>query len=108
MSTVIDEYFNGNFHFVPPRENNLTLEEALKQLHMKIGECLNLKPGQKCVDIGCGIGGVIQDLSETGADITGVTIASNEVRQKLTFTESGPFLNFLRFFPKFSSNPPKI
>uniref|UniRef100_A0A914CIT3 Aspartate dehydrogenase domain-containing protein n=2 Tax=Acrobeloides nanus TaxID=290746 RepID=A0A914CIT3_9BILA len=79
MSTVIDEYFNGNFHFVPPRENNLTLEEALKQLHMKIGECLNLKPGQKCVDIGCGIGGVIQDLSETGADITGVTIASNEV-----------------------------
>lgn len=35
--------------------------------------------GKKCVDIGCGIGGVMHDLAFTGADLVGVTIAGNEV-----------------------------
>ncbi|VDM80758.1 unnamed protein product [Strongylus vulgaris] len=79
MSTVIDEYFGGNFHFAPPRKVNMSLEEALTDLHRKIGERLGLKEGKSCVDIGCGIGGVIKDLAGTGADLTGVTIAANEV-----------------------------
>ncbi|KAK0415206.1 hypothetical protein QR680_011830 [Steinernema hermaphroditum] len=79
MSTVIDEYFNGNFHFVPPRPNHRKLEDALVYLHRRIGECLKLSSGKSCVDIGCGIGGVIKDLSYTGATLTGVTIAPNEV-----------------------------
>lgn len=83
MSAVIDEYFNGNFHFVPPEKDGLTLEEALRLLHQKIGKCLQLGPGKKCIDIGCGIGGVIHDLEKTGADITGITIASNEVSHRL-------------------------
>uniref|UniRef100_A0AC34GRP8 SAM-dependent methyltransferase Erg6/SMT-type domain-containing protein n=1 Tax=Panagrolaimus sp. ES5 TaxID=591445 RepID=A0AC34GRP8_9BILA len=79
MSTVIDEYFNGNFHFVPPVCDGLKLEQALRTLHERIGKCLQLESGKSCVDIGCGIGGVIMDLESTEADITGVTIASNEV-----------------------------
>ncbi|TKR76714.1 hypothetical protein L596_017819 [Steinernema carpocapsae] len=79
MSTVIDEYFNGNFHFVPPKPNHRHLEDALLFLHSRIGECLKLSAGISCVDIGCGIGGVIKDLAPTGATLTGVTIAPNEV-----------------------------
>ncbi|CAJ0598307.1 unnamed protein product [Cylicocyclus nassatus] len=79
MSTVIDEYFGGNFHFAPPRKTSMTLEEALADLHRKIGERLGLKEGKSCADIGCGIGGVIKDLASTGADLTGITIAANEV-----------------------------
>uniref|UniRef100_A0A1I7YCM8 SAM_MT_ERG6_SMT domain-containing protein n=1 Tax=Steinernema glaseri TaxID=37863 RepID=A0A1I7YCM8_9BILA len=79
MSTVIDEYFNGNFHFVPPKPNHRKLEDALMYLHRRIGECLKLSTGRSCVDIGCGIGGVIKDVSYTGATLTGVTIAPNEV-----------------------------
>ncbi|KAH7731899.1 S-adenosyl-methionine cycloartenol-C24-methyltransferase [Aphelenchoides avenae] len=79
MSKVIDQYFNGNFHFVPPKSPELRLEEALTQLHERIGKCLRLSAGQGCVDIGCGIGGVIKDLSGTGASLTGLTIAPNEV-----------------------------
>lgn len=79
MSTVIDEYFNGNFHFVPPIKEGITLEEALRELHKKIGNCLKLEKGKKCIDIGCGIGGVIHDIEDTEAEITGITIASNEV-----------------------------
>ncbi|EFO27507.2 hypothetical protein LOAG_00971 [Loa loa] len=79
MSTVIDEYFNGSFHFAPPRERQQSLADALKELHVRIGHCLELAEGKKCVDIGCGIGGVMHDLALTGADLTGVTIAGNEV-----------------------------
>ncbi|CAG9540850.1 unnamed protein product [Cercopithifilaria johnstoni] len=79
MSTLIDEYFNGNFHFAPPRRKQQSLADALKELHERIGHCLKLTKGKKCVDIGCGIGGVMHDLAITGADLTGVTIAGNEV-----------------------------
>uniref|UniRef100_A0A1I7RUW4 SAM_MT_ERG6_SMT domain-containing protein n=1 Tax=Bursaphelenchus xylophilus TaxID=6326 RepID=A0A1I7RUW4_BURXY len=79
MSAVIDEYFNGNFHFVPPSKRGQSLEEALNSLHRRIAEELELKEGMTCVDIGCGIGTVIQEIAYTGASITGVTIAANEV-----------------------------
>ncbi|VDL79338.1 unnamed protein product [Nippostrongylus brasiliensis] len=79
MSKVIDEYFGGNFHFAPPRKNNLTLEEALGDLHRSIGQKLGLAEGRSCVDLGCGIGGVIRDLAPTKANLIGITIAANEV-----------------------------
>ncbi|GMR45022.1 hypothetical protein PMAYCL1PPCAC_15217, partial [Pristionchus mayeri] len=79
MSGVIDQYFNGNFHFAPPEDDKQLLEEALRELHLIIGDKLQLKEGVSCLDIGCGIGGVIKDLAPTGADLTGVTIAANEV-----------------------------
>ncbi|KAL4003124.1 Sterol 4-C-methyltransferase strm-1 [Acanthocheilonema viteae] len=79
MSVIIDEYFSGSFHFAPPRREQQSLTDALKELHERIGHCLKLTKGKKCVDIGCGIGGVMHDLAITGADLTGVTIVGNEV-----------------------------
>ncbi|VDN06584.1 unnamed protein product [Thelazia callipaeda] len=79
MSSVIDEYFNGNFHFAPPRNEKQSMVDALRELHQHIAQCLELAKDKRCVDIGCGIGGIMQDLADTGADITGITIASNEV-----------------------------
>ncbi|KAE9417284.1 hypothetical protein Angca_007585, partial [Angiostrongylus cantonensis] len=79
MSAVIDEYFGGNFHFAPPRKGNLSLEEALMELHRRIGERLGLRAGMSCVDLGCGIGGVMKNLAPTGANLVGITIAANEV-----------------------------
>uniref|UniRef100_A0A8R1HNG7 SAM_MT_ERG6_SMT domain-containing protein n=1 Tax=Caenorhabditis japonica TaxID=281687 RepID=A0A8R1HNG7_CAEJA len=78
MSTVIDEYFGGNFHFVPPKYEGQSLEEALKSLHLHIAEKLGLSENVHCLDIGCGIGGVILDIADLGAKLTGVTIAPNE------------------------------
>lgn len=45
MSTVIDEYFNGSFHFAPPRHRRQSLANALKELHERIGCCLKLTEG---------------------------------------------------------------
>ncbi|CCD72180.1 Sterol 4-C-methyltransferase strm-1 [Caenorhabditis elegans] len=78
MSTVIDEYFGGNFHFVPPKFEGQKLEEALKSLHCHIAEKLELSENVHCLDIGCGIGGVMLDIADFGAKLTGVTIAPNE------------------------------
>lgn len=84
---VIDEYFNGNFHFVPPltgpeqagKNAVENMETSFRQLHIRIGECLGLQTGTHCVDIGCGLGSVMMDLAHTGASLTGITIADNEV-----------------------------
>ncbi|VDK60280.1 unnamed protein product [Anisakis simplex] len=79
MSQVIDDYFNGNFHFSPPQFNGQSFEEALNALHLNIAKCLKLDKDKKCLDIGCGIGTVMKELSTTGANLTGLTIAANEV-----------------------------
>lgn len=79
MSTVIDEYFGGNFHFAPPKNDSLTLEQALSDLHRRIGQRLRLAAGMSCLDLGCGIGGVMRDLAPTQATLVGITIAANEV-----------------------------
>uniref|UniRef100_A0A9J2Q2Q3 SAM-dependent methyltransferase Erg6/SMT-type domain-containing protein n=1 Tax=Ascaris lumbricoides TaxID=6252 RepID=A0A9J2Q2Q3_ASCLU len=90
MSAVIDDYFNGSFHFVPPHHDRQTLEEALVALHRNVAKCLKLEKGRKCVDIGCGIGTVMKDLASTEADLTGVTIAANEAFSgNAQFVENG-------------------
>ncbi|PAV86942.1 hypothetical protein WR25_25610 [Diploscapter pachys] len=78
MSNVIDTYFGGNFHFASPDSDDIYLEEALLRLHRKIGGKLGLQEGVKCLDLGCGIGGVMRDLASTKATLTGITIAPNE------------------------------
>lgn len=45
MSAVIDDYFNGSFHFVPPHHDRQTLEEALVALHRNVAKCLKLEKG---------------------------------------------------------------
>ncbi|KAL3116643.1 hypothetical protein niasHT_001390 [Heterodera trifolii] len=96
MSKVINEYFCGSFHFVPPilppehqsdvkspclcnKSSTMALPVALRQLHLRIGQSLELGPEKHCLDIGCGIGDVIKNLAFTGAHFTGLTIAENEV-----------------------------
>nr|CAD2173806.1 unnamed protein product [Meloidogyne enterolobii] len=79
MSKLIEKYFCKSFHFVPPlpsqnqqtfnlfETNNFikttkysgnSISNSLKELHLLIGECLQLNNKTKCLDIGCGIGNV--------------------------------------------------
>ncbi|CAI4231144.1 unnamed protein product [Auanema sp. JU1783] len=78
MSSVINDFFGGNFHFAAPKDKTGTMEQALYDLHQYIGQKLDLKSDVSCLDIGCGIGGVIKDLANTEATLTGITIAPNE------------------------------
>uniref|UniRef100_A0A915MYK7 Aspartate dehydrogenase domain-containing protein n=1 Tax=Meloidogyne javanica TaxID=6303 RepID=A0A915MYK7_MELJA len=93
MSKLIEKYFCKSFHFVPPlpsqnqqkfnlfETNNFikttkfsgnSISNSLKELHLLIGECLQLNNKTKCLDIGCGIGNVIEHLAFTGAQFIGI------------------------------------
>lgn len=45
MSPIIDEYFNGNFHLVPPLKEGQKLNDALTDLHHIIAKWLHLNNG---------------------------------------------------------------
>jgi len=58
---------------------NATLEEAQLAKKRHIAAKLNIKPGMKVLDIGCGWGGMGLYLAEIcGADVTGVTLSEEQ------------------------------
>ena len=63
-----------SFHFSPglPGRSWKVSEEVHEA---RIAAILDLKPGMKCIDCGCGIGGPMRSIAKnSGAHITGVTI----------------------------------
>lgn len=57
-----------------------TLEEAQDNKMNLVGEKLQLKPGQRYLDIGCGWGTLVRHAARNfGVDATGVTIAERQV-----------------------------
>lgn len=55
---------------------------------------MGLQEEVKCLDLGCGIGGVMRDLASTKATLTGITIAPNEEEIGFPFCNSKKFHNF--------------
>jgi cyclopropane-fatty-acyl-phospholipid synthase len=60
---------------------NITPEKALKQKYDKFYEILDLKPGMKVLDIGCGYGQWMMYLREKGVDSVGLTLANVHVEE---------------------------
>lgn len=56
----------------------MTLEEAQQRKHEWIVENLNIKPGDKVLDIGCGWGPVLNFLRKIGAKGTGITLSQGQ------------------------------
>lgn len=54
---------------------SLTLEEAQRRKHDFIFEQLNLQPGQRVLDMGCGWGPVLRYLKGRGVEAVGVTLS---------------------------------
>ncbi|MEM7544306.1 MAG: cyclopropane-fatty-acyl-phospholipid synthase family protein [Pseudomonadota bacterium] len=58
-----------------------TLEEAQRKKKRHIAAKMMLEPGQRVLDIGCGWGGMGLYLAQTaGVDVTGVTLAEEQLR----------------------------
>ncbi len=56
-----------------------SLEEAQLRKIRLVGEKLQLKPGQKLLDVGCGWGTLVTELADKfGVDATGVTLSKNQ------------------------------
>lgn len=70
-----------SFHFAPqlPGEDR---EEAMLKHELKIAKALDLKPGMKVLDVGCGVAGPMKNIaSHSGASITGLNINPYQIQK---------------------------
>jgi 24-methylenesterol C-methyltransferase len=83
-SLVTDIYEWGwgqSFHFSPKLPGKcLKASEAAHEA--RVATAINLHPGQKCLDAGCGVGGPMRTIaSVSGAHVTGITINEYQVQR---------------------------
>lgn len=87
---VTDFYEYGwgqSFHFAP-RWKNETFMESIKRAEHFLCNMLNMKPGVRALDVGCGVGGPMRNMAIfSGATIDGVTINEYQVRISNKYNE---------------------
>jgi cyclopropane-fatty-acyl-phospholipid synthase len=58
---------------------NLPLQEAQRRKYQRIIDTLQLKPGQRVLEIGCGWGGFAEQAARQGIQVHGVTISPSQL-----------------------------
>lgn len=98
ISTDFYEYGWGkSFHFAN-RFRGETLEESIQRHESYLALKLNIKPDEKVLDIGCGVGGPLRRIAHlSGAHVTGVTISEYQIQRANTI---GSIESFQRFLPR--------
>ena len=62
-------------------KNNESLEDAQQNKINHIIKKLNLKPGQKVLDIGCGWGGMAFEIArQSQCEVTGISLSENQIK----------------------------
>jgi ubiquinone/menaquinone biosynthesis C-methylase UbiE len=80
MGPLIEMEYGSCWHFAPLDYPEQTRNESVKSLHQRISRLLALSAGKKCLDIGCGMGGIFPDIIlHTGCHITGLALSRVEV-----------------------------
>eukprot|EP00295_Goniomonas_pacifica_P002334 CAMPEP_0175818758 /NCGR_PEP_ID=MMETSP0107_2-20121207/7715_1 /TAXON_ID=195067 ORGANISM="Goniomonas pacifica, Strain CCMP1869" /NCGR_SAMPLE_ID=MMETSP0107_2 /ASSEMBLY_ACC=CAM_ASM_000203 /LENGTH=348 /DNA_ID=CAMNT_0017130977 /DNA_START=1 /DNA_END=1047 /DNA_ORIENTATION=+ len=92
VKSLVDQYYNvatdfyeygwgTSFHFAPIY-NNESYDTQLKAHEYFLASRLGLKPGDKVVDMGCGVGGPARNIARfSKAHVTGVTINDYQVQR---------------------------
>ena len=82
IATDFYEYGWGqSFHFAN-RYRSETLAESLQRHESFLALKAKIKPGDKVLDLGCGVGGPLRRIAYlTGAHITGVTISEYQIQR---------------------------
>lgn len=78
-SKLVSCQFPQSFHFSPrlPGKDWASSEAAHEA---RLAALLQLGPGKKCLDVGCGVGGPMRTIASTsGAHVTGITINDYQV-----------------------------
>jgi sterol 24-C-methyltransferase len=88
LSTDFYEYGWGqSFHFAN-RYRGETLAESLQRHESYLALKMKLKPGDKVLDLGCGVGGPLRRIAYlTGAHVTGVTISQYQIQRAKSIGE---------------------
>jgi sterol 24-C-methyltransferase len=88
LSTDFYEYGWGqSFHFAN-RYRGETLAESLQRHESYLALKMKLKPGDKVLDLGCGVGGPLRRIAYlTGAHVSGVTISQYQIQRAKSIGE---------------------
>lgn len=74
-SLVTDFYEYGwgqSFHFAP-RYLGEGFQQSLERHELCLASAIGLRPGMKCIDVGCGVGGPMRAIAKcTGASVVGI------------------------------------
>ncbi len=82
MTDVIETYYGDGWHFCPPQFKGQGRADATVGMYNKVAELLQVKSGDRALDIGCGVGGMLRHVAlHSGANLTGITLGENEVLQ---------------------------
>jgi sterol 24-C-methyltransferase len=70
------------------RKNGQSLKHSLVQHETHLADKLQLRVGEQCLDLGCGVGGPMINIAKrTGASITGINISTYQVEKGRHFVE---------------------
>lgn len=75
-------------HFGVHEEGITTHEASLENTNRFLADALGVKPGMRCLDAGCGVGGTsIWIANHRGAEVTGINIAENQIEHARRFAQ---------------------
>lgn len=82
IATDFYEYGWGeSFHFAT-RYKGESFRQSIARHEHTVAQKLGMKPGEKVVDMGCGVGGPMRELARfTGSHIVGITINEHQVKR---------------------------
>jgi sterol 24-C-methyltransferase len=79
------EFAGGKSFHCANRFHGETFEESMQRHESYLALRMQLKPGDKVLDIGCGVGGPLRRIAYlTGAHVTGITISEYQVQRART------------------------
>jgi SAM-dependent methyltransferase len=84
VGALLQMAWNDNFHFGywDGPDDTSTIEEATNRFTHLLVSHLRLEPGDRVLDVGCGIGKpALQMASSTGASVLGISISALQVEQ---------------------------
>jgi sterol 24-C-methyltransferase len=86
-----------SFHFAPQSSKEKT-PDAMLRYELKVAEALNLRPGMKVLDIGCGIAGPMKNIAEkSGAEIVGLNINTYQIGKAKSYIQKSGLENRCSF-----------
>lgn len=85
MAPIIEAGYGASWQFIPKQHAKQSRSEAIRHLHHLIAKKIALAPGKHGLDIGCGVGGVLQEIAAySGGRMTGVALSQEECHQANT------------------------
>jgi len=82
IATDFYEYgWGDSFHFATRYKGESFRQSIARHEHI-VAQKLDMRPGEKVVDMGCGVGGPMREIARfTGSHITGITINDHQVKR---------------------------